>query len=74
MAEVITPTRLAIPDSEFHIPGPGYHQKSIPLRFLDLSLGEAFLERRIGIGEAFFSSIKTLPKMKVQIFPYVLHL
>jgi hypothetical protein len=34
MAEVRTITRLAIPDSEYHIPGPGYQQKSIPLRFL----------------------------------------
>jgi hypothetical protein len=46
MAEVHTPTRLAISDSEYHIPGPGYHQKSIPL------FDEAFLERLIGIGEA----------------------
>jgi hypothetical protein len=74
MAGVHTPTRLAIPDSESHIPGPGYHQKSTPLRFLESSLDEAFLERLIGIGEAFFSSIKTQPKMKVQIFDYVPHL
>jgi hypothetical protein len=52
MAKVHTPTRLAIPDSEYHIPGPGYHQKPIPLRFFESSLDEAFLERLIGIGEA----------------------
>ena len=62
------------PLSTLHTDGPGYHQKPIPLRFLESSLDEAFLERLIGIGEAFFSSFKTPPKIKVQIFHYVPHL
>jgi hypothetical protein len=74
MVEVHTPTHLAIPDSQYHIPGPGYHQKPIPLRFLESSPDEASLERLIGIGEAFFSSFKTPPKIKVQIFHCVPHL
>ena len=71
MAEMHTPACLAIHDSEYPIAGPGCHQKSIPLPFLESSFDETFLERLIGIGEAFLSSIKRPPKIKVQIFHYV---
>jgi len=42
MAEVHTPARLAIPDSEYHIPGPGYHQKSIPFDASNFHLMKRF--------------------------------
>jgi hypothetical protein len=62
IAELQTSNPLAIPASESHTLRPGYHQKSIPLRFLETSLDAAFFERLIGVGDACPSSIKTPPK------------
>jgi hypothetical protein len=70
MAELLAPTRLAIPVNKSHNADLGYPKNSILLRFLETSIDATFLERPT-VADAWVCSIKTPPKCKVVIFSYI---